>query len=83
MSAVSVCAQLQFNRSCHGVSTVFSYSIRTFANELQLQATVPEPGEGQEVRREGEEVRMGMGRRMKSRGWNVEKVSRGSRRGQR
>ncbi|XP_063056908.1 adhesion G-protein coupled receptor D2 isoform X2 [Engraulis encrasicolus] len=49
MSAVSVCAQLQFNRSCHGVSTVFSYSIRTFANELQLQATVPEPGEGQEI----------------------------------
>ncbi|KAL2090383.1 hypothetical protein ACEWY4_015071 [Coilia grayii] len=49
MSAVTVCAQVLFEPSCHGVSTVFSYSIRSFANEFQLQALVPEREEGAPV----------------------------------
>lgn len=40
MPAVTVCAHLQFSPTCHGSSTVFSYSIRTFINEFQLRAIV-------------------------------------------
>ncbi|XP_031431337.2 adhesion G-protein coupled receptor D2 isoform X2 [Clupea harengus] len=41
MNAVTVCSQVLFELGCHGVSTVFSYSISSFANEFQLQAQVP------------------------------------------
>lgn len=40
MAAVTVCARLKFSPTCHGSSTVFSYSIRTFINEFQLRARV-------------------------------------------
>lgn len=45
MNAVTVCCQVLFDPGCPGVSTVFSYSIASFANEFQLQAQVP-PQEG-------------------------------------
>ncbi|XP_030640183.1 adhesion G-protein coupled receptor D2 [Chanos chanos] len=40
MDAVTVCARVRFDPSCHGVSTVFSYAIQTFINEFQLRAQV-------------------------------------------
>lgn len=40
MAAVTVCARLHFSPACHGPSTVFSYSTRSFINEFQLQARV-------------------------------------------
>ncbi|XP_026768762.3 adhesion G-protein coupled receptor D2 [Pangasianodon hypophthalmus] len=40
MTAVTVCAHLQFNPTCHGPSAVFSYSIRSFIKEFQLRARV-------------------------------------------
>ncbi|TSW35253.1 Adhesion G-protein coupled receptor D2 [Bagarius yarrelli] len=40
MTAVTVCARLRFSPTCHGPSTVFSYSIHSFINEFQLRATV-------------------------------------------
>lgn len=42
MEVLTVCAHLQFNPTCHGLSTVFSYSIKSFINELQLQARIIE-----------------------------------------
>ncbi|XP_056613780.1 adhesion G-protein coupled receptor D2 [Triplophysa dalaica] len=42
MELLTVCAHLQFNRNCHGLSTVFSYSVKSFINELQLQARILE-----------------------------------------
>lgn len=46
MNAVTICSQVLFEPRCHGLSTVFSYSIRSFANEFQLQALVPPLKEG-------------------------------------
>ncbi|XP_017332869.1 adhesion G-protein coupled receptor D2 [Ictalurus punctatus] len=40
MAAVTVCARLHFSPTCHGPSTVLSYSIRSFINEFQLRARV-------------------------------------------
>ncbi|KAK3561793.1 hypothetical protein QTP86_014371 [Hemibagrus guttatus] len=40
MTAVTVCAHLCFSPTCHGPSTVFSYSVRSFINEFQLRARV-------------------------------------------
>ncbi|XP_076131571.1 adhesion G protein-coupled receptor D2 [Alosa pseudoharengus] len=47
MNAVTICSQVLFELGCHGVSTVFSYSIQSFANEFQLQAQVPPLEEGE------------------------------------
>ncbi|KAF7703631.1 adhesion G-protein coupled receptor D2 isoform X2 [Silurus meridionalis] len=40
MSAVTICARLQFSPACHGPSTVISYSTGSFVNEFQLRAWV-------------------------------------------
>ncbi|MGH0118848.1 UNVERIFIED_CONTAM: hypothetical protein FKN15_001195 [Acipenser sinensis] len=40
MQSVTVCAYIQFDPSCLGVSTVFSYSIQSFINEFQLRANI-------------------------------------------
>uniref|UniRef100_A0A3B4DUZ1 Adhesion G protein-coupled receptor D2 n=2 Tax=Pygocentrus nattereri TaxID=42514 RepID=A0A3B4DUZ1_PYGNA len=40
MAAVTVCTRLRFDPTCHGESTVFSYSIHSFINEFQLRANV-------------------------------------------
>ncbi|XP_060732735.1 adhesion G-protein coupled receptor D2 [Tachysurus vachellii] len=40
MTAVTVCAHLHFSPTCHGPSTVFSYSILSFIDEFQLRARV-------------------------------------------
>ncbi|XP_058256904.1 adhesion G-protein coupled receptor D2 isoform X2 [Hemibagrus wyckioides] len=40
MTAVTICARLHFSPTCHGPSTVFSYSVRSFINEFQLRARV-------------------------------------------
>ncbi|XP_066503286.1 adhesion G-protein coupled receptor D2 isoform X2 [Hoplias malabaricus] len=40
MRAVTVCSRLRFDPTCHGNSTVFSYSIQSFFNEFQLRASV-------------------------------------------
>ncbi|KAI5610223.1 adhesion G-protein coupled receptor D2-like isoform X1, partial [Silurus asotus] len=40
MSALTVCARLQFSPACHGPSTVISYSTGSFVNEFQLRAWV-------------------------------------------
>lgn len=50
MNAVTICSQVLFEPRCHGLSTVFSYSIRSFANEFQLQALVPPPEEGGSIK---------------------------------
>ncbi|XP_048039072.1 adhesion G-protein coupled receptor D2 isoform X2 [Megalobrama amblycephala] len=40
MEALTVCAHLQLDPTCHGLSTVFSYAIRSFIKEFQLQARI-------------------------------------------
>lgn len=40
MTAVTVCAHLHFSPTCHGPSTVFSYSLLSFIDEFQLRARV-------------------------------------------
>ncbi|KAI1891502.1 hypothetical protein AGOR_G00144470 [Albula goreensis] len=40
MQSVTVCAHVQFDPSCYGFSTVFSYSIPSFINEFQLRANI-------------------------------------------
>ncbi|XP_032883780.1 adhesion G-protein coupled receptor D2-like isoform X1 [Amblyraja radiata] len=40
MHSVTICAQVQFEASYVGVSTVFSYSIPSFINEFQLRANI-------------------------------------------
>ncbi|XP_062919506.1 adhesion G-protein coupled receptor D2-like [Mobula hypostoma] len=40
MHSVTICAQVQFDSSYVGVSTVFSYSIPSFINEFQLRANI-------------------------------------------
>ncbi|XP_069798448.1 adhesion G protein-coupled receptor D2 [Narcine bancroftii] len=40
LNSVTICAQVQFDSSYGGVSTVFSYSIPSFINEFQLRANV-------------------------------------------
>ncbi|XP_067253003.1 adhesion G-protein coupled receptor D2 [Chanodichthys erythropterus] len=40
MEALTVCAHLQLDPTCHGLSTVFSYAIRSFIKEFQLQAQI-------------------------------------------
>lgn len=40
MEALTVCAHLQLEPTCHGLSTVFSYAIRSFIKEFQLQARI-------------------------------------------
>ncbi|XP_035271868.1 adhesion G-protein coupled receptor D2 [Anguilla anguilla] len=40
MQSVTVCVHIQFDPSCYGFSTVFSYSIPSFINEFQLRANV-------------------------------------------
>uniref|UniRef100_A0A3B3DVE9 Pentraxin (PTX) domain-containing protein n=1 Tax=Oryzias melastigma TaxID=30732 RepID=A0A3B3DVE9_ORYME len=40
MGPFTVCTQLRFDLETFGVSTVFSYSIQSYANEFQLQARV-------------------------------------------
>ncbi|KAK7137120.1 hypothetical protein R3I93_017248 [Phoxinus phoxinus] len=40
MEALTVCAHLQLDPTCHGPSTVFSYAIRSFIKEFQLQARI-------------------------------------------
>uniref|UniRef100_UPI00398F395E adhesion G protein-coupled receptor D2 n=1 Tax=Pristiophorus japonicus TaxID=55135 RepID=UPI00398F395E len=40
MHSVTVCAQVQFDSTYVGVSTVFSYSIPSFINEFQLRANI-------------------------------------------
>ncbi|ROL40759.1 Adhesion G-protein coupled receptor D2 [Anabarilius grahami] len=42
MEALTVCAHLQLDPTCHGLSTVFSYAIRSFIKEFQLQARITE-----------------------------------------
>ncbi|XP_051979787.1 adhesion G-protein coupled receptor D2 isoform X3 [Xyrauchen texanus] len=42
MEALTVCSYLQFEPTCHGLSTVFSYSIKKLINEFQLQAQIVE-----------------------------------------
>ncbi|KAJ8376171.1 hypothetical protein SKAU_G00067510 [Synaphobranchus kaupii] len=40
MQSVTVCVHIQFNPSCDGLSTVFSYSVPSFINEFQLRARI-------------------------------------------
>lgn len=40
MEALTVCAYLQLDPTCHGLSTVFSYAIQSFTKEFQLQAQI-------------------------------------------
>ncbi|XP_048394738.1 adhesion G-protein coupled receptor D2 isoform X3 [Stegostoma tigrinum] len=40
LRSVTVCAQVQFDSTYVGVSTVFSYSIPSFINEFQLRANI-------------------------------------------
>ncbi|XP_026091830.1 adhesion G-protein coupled receptor D2 isoform X1 [Carassius auratus] len=40
MEALTVCAHLQLDPTCHGLSTVFSYAISSFIKEFQLQARI-------------------------------------------
>lgn len=40
MEALTVCAHLQLDPTCHGLSTVFSYAIQSFIKEFQLQARI-------------------------------------------
>ncbi|XP_076007349.1 adhesion G protein-coupled receptor D2 [Genypterus blacodes] len=40
MGSVTVCTRLRFNRSCLGISTIFSYSIQSYINEFQLRASL-------------------------------------------
>nr|XP_055073266.1 adhesion G-protein coupled receptor D2 isoform X2 [Misgurnus anguillicaudatus] len=42
MEVLTICAHIQFNPTCHGHSTVFSYSIESFIDEFQLQARIME-----------------------------------------
>ncbi|XP_077082757.1 adhesion G protein-coupled receptor D2 isoform X2 [Siphateles boraxobius] len=42
MEALTVCAHLQLDPTCLGLSTVFSYAIRSFIKEFQLQARITE-----------------------------------------
>lgn len=43
LSAVSVCARLQWNPRHKNVSTVFSYAAPVFVNEFQLRGQIDEP----------------------------------------
>ncbi|XP_078075307.1 adhesion G protein-coupled receptor D2 [Mustelus asterias] len=40
LQSVTICAQVQFDSTYMGVSTVFSYSISSFINEFQLRANI-------------------------------------------
>lgn len=40
MGSLTVCTLLRFNPNCFGISTVFSYSIRSYINEFQLRANL-------------------------------------------
>ncbi|XP_067272149.1 adhesion G-protein coupled receptor D2 isoform X2 [Pseudorasbora parva] len=40
MEALTVCAHLQLDPACHGLSTVFSYAISSYIKEFQLQARI-------------------------------------------
>ncbi|KAK2907038.1 hypothetical protein Q8A67_006023 [Cirrhinus molitorella] len=40
MEALTVCAHLQLDPNCHGLSTVFSYAVKSFIKEFQLQVQI-------------------------------------------
>ncbi|KAI2650345.1 Adhesion G-protein coupled receptor D2 [Labeo rohita] len=40
MKALTVCAHLQLDPSCRGLSTVFSYAVKLFIKEFQLQVRI-------------------------------------------
>lgn len=40
MGSVTICTQLRFDPNCFGISTIFSYSIKSYINEFQLRANL-------------------------------------------
>ncbi|KAM8874688.1 adhesion G protein-coupled receptor D2 isoform 3-T3 [Spinachia spinachia] len=40
MDAVTVCTRVRFDPNCFGISTIFSYSIRSYINEFQLRGNL-------------------------------------------
>ncbi|XP_059196570.1 adhesion G-protein coupled receptor D2 [Centropristis striata] len=40
MDSVTVCTRLRFDPNCFGISTIFSYSIKSYINEFQLRVNL-------------------------------------------
>lgn len=40
MGSVTICTRLRFDPNCFGISTIFSYSIKSYINEFQLRANL-------------------------------------------